>query len=85
MSDLVGNPKDRFSYDVAHMISTFQSYISERTTLVIHSINLVLLLVIPAAVVLYYHPNPGKLSPQFREVVSYSYSMIALEKKKIRN
>ena len=27
----------------------------------IHTINLVLLLVIPAAVVLHYHPNPGKI------------------------
>ena len=39
----------------------FQGYLSERATLIIHTINLVLLLVIPAAVVLHYHPNPGKI------------------------
>lgn len=59
-------------------IAVLKSYLSERTTLVIHTINLVLLLVIPAAVVLYYHPNPafsmitlGLYTICFLKLVSY--------------
>lgn len=59
-------------------IGVLKCYLSEKTTLVIHTINLVLLLVIPAAVVLYYHPNPafsmitlGLYTICFLKLVSY--------------
>lgn len=46
----------------ALVLLNLQNWLSERLAVVIHTLNLAGVLIVPAAVILVIHPNPGELN-----------------------